>query len=260
VSAPAVEPTISAVVKSHLTGLVIEGVATTPRPVEIALPAGLYRIQDGRTSRTVSLDPMEAVFNVPLPLLLSHDRKAPVGEVFEIQATPAALRFKAIIAAPGADGFDADLVRDAARRVQAGELLRVSVLNRSLSIYNAPERWRAVELSLVEEGLNPDARIDRIVLPDGTSQTVTAPAPDEAPPFDLDAPEDGAPPLRWMGAWRDGVDYVAGSTVVRSDALWVATSANSGIEPGKESADEPRAWKMALRTPDLRPSARDRKR
>jgi hypothetical protein len=77
-------------------------------------------------------------------------------------------------------------------------------------------------------------------------------------PLDLDTGGDG-PALRWMGAWRAGVDYVAGSTVVRSDALWVATSANSGIEPGKED-DEPRAWKMALRTPDLRPSAKDRKR
>jgi uncharacterized protein len=258
-SAPAVEPTISAVVKSHLNGLVIEGVATTPRPVEYPLPAGLYRIQDGKTTTMVSLDPMEAVFSLPLPLLLSHDRKAPVGEVYELRATPAALRFKAIIAAPGADGFDADLVRDVARRVQAGELLRVSVLNRSLHIYTHPARWRAVELSLVEEAANPDAVVERITLPDGITQDVTAPSPDDAAPFDLDAPDDGVP-LRWLGSWRSDMDYTPGATVFRSDTLWTAVVPNAGVEPGKEgTADEPRAWKAVIRRPDLRPSARDRK-
>jgi hypothetical protein len=257
-SVSAVEPTVFATVKSGLKGLVIEGVATTPRPVEIPLPAGLYRIQDGKTTRMVALDPMEAVFSLPLPLLLSHDQKAPVGEVYELRATPAALRFKAIIAAPGADGFDADLVRDVARRVQAGELLRVSVLNRSLNIYNAPKRWRAVELSLVEEAANPDAVVERITAPDGITQDVTAPSPDDSVPFDLDAPDDGGPPLRWLGAWRSDRDYGPGSVTTRNDALWVAQAANSGLEPGREEGED-RAWRILLKTPDLRPSARDRK-
>jgi hypothetical protein len=258
VSQTAVEPTVSAVVTSRLKGLVIEGVAATPRLIEYPLPGSLYRIQDGSKTQVVSLDPMEAVFNLPLPLLLSHDRRQPVGEVFEMTATPSALRFKAVIAEPGADGFDTDRVRDVARRVQAGDLVRVSVLRRGLAIYNAPKRWRCVELSLAEEAMNPDAMIDRIVTADGTTQAVTAAAPDDAAePFDIDTGPADAPPLRWLGGWRPGRSYTAGSVVTRSDALWVAQSANQGIQPGREDGED-RAWKLALRTPDLRPSARDR--
>jgi hypothetical protein len=80
-------------------------------------------------------------------------------------------------------------------------------------------------------------------------------------PFDADAPVDGAPPLRWLGAWRDDREYTPGSTTVHRDTLWAATTTCRGIEPGKEgtAADEPRAWRIVLKRPDLRPSARDRK-
>jgi hypothetical protein len=80
-------------------------------------------------------------------------------------------------------------------------------------------------------------------------------------PFAPDAPDDGAPPLRWLGAWRDDREYTPGSTTVHRDTLWAATTTCRGIEPGKEgtAADEPRAWRIVLKRPDLRPSARDRK-
>jgi hypothetical protein len=77
-------------------------------------------------------------------------------------------------------------------------------------------------------------------------------------PFDLDAGDDGAPALRWLGGWRSDREYQPGSVTTRSDALWVAQAANSGIEPGKE-ADGPRAWRILLRTPDLRPSSKARR-
>jgi hypothetical protein len=78
-------------------------------------------------------------------------------------------------------------------------------------------------------------------------------------PFAPDAPDDGAPPLRWMGGWSPTTDYTPGATVFRSGTLWTAVVPNAGVEPGRE-ADEPCAWKAVIRRPDLRPSAKDRKR
>jgi hypothetical protein len=80
-------------------------------------------------------------------------------------------------------------------------------------------------------------------------------------PFDLPAHDGDGPPLRWLGGWRDGRDYKVGSVVSRSDSLWVCSAPCRGVEPGKERGgpDEPRAWRILLKTPDLRPAAKNRK-
>jgi hypothetical protein len=80
-------------------------------------------------------------------------------------------------------------------------------------------------------------------------------------PFAPDTGADGAPALRWMGGWRAGRDYKVGSVVSRSDSLWVCEAGCRAVEPGKERGgpDEPRAWRILLKTPDLRPAAKNRK-
>jgi hypothetical protein len=143
-------------------GLVLEGVAVTAHPVKVPLASGLVAL-DGRTTRTLVMHPHAAVYTLPLPLLWNHDRAAPIGEVVAAEVADGELRFRAVVAAPGTAGYDAELLRQVWAAVESDrESCCVSVLHRSLNDYDHPDRWEWLELSLVSEGSHPHARVTRV--------------------------------------------------------------------------------------------------
>jgi hypothetical protein len=76
-------------------------------------------------------------------------------------------------------------------------------------------------------------------------------------PFDV-ADRDEGPVLRWLGSWTPVQEYRAGHVTAHRNTLYIAVATSRGTEPGREDG-EPRAWKIMLRRPDLRPAARDRR-
>jgi hypothetical protein len=104
-------------------------------------------------------DPLRARFELPLPLLWAHDWEQPVGRVIGVKATPDYLFFKARVidgGLPWAQEIWSDLVSG---RVQA-----VSVLGQGNF-----HRWNLLEISLCEQGADPDAFVDVVksLLPPG---------------------------------------------------------------------------------------------
>jgi HK97 family phage major capsid protein/HK97 family phage prohead protease len=88
----------------------ITGIASTPRPD-----------RQGHV-----LDPMGARFTNPLPLLLHHDTRQPVGQA-TLTATKAGLLFEASIASVAESGPLRDRLEDTWQQLQAGLLNKVSI-------------------------------------------------------------------------------------------------------------------------------------
>ena len=67
----------------------------------------------------------------------------------------------------------------------------------------------------------------------------------------LEAAVSAAPSIRFMGAWRDGVAYPAGTAVVRGGSLYLAErGAAPGEMPGAYSSDEADdrgPWRLAAK-------------
>lgn len=128
----------------------IKGVASTPRPD-----------RHGHI-----LEPMGAVFTNPIPLLLHHDQRQPVGQA-TLSATKAGLLFEATIASVAEAGPLRDRLEDTWQQLQAGLLNKVSVGFQVLEkgaeqLTNGMLRLcktEICELSLTALPVNPDAVI-----------------------------------------------------------------------------------------------------
>ena len=157
----------------------ITGLATTPAP--------------DRSGDV--MDPLGAVFQLPMPLLWQHDQAKPIGEVIDAQCTPAGILVTARLAQIPDAGALKSRLDDAWQHVKAG-------LVRGLSIGWKPIKaaarkggghhvssWHWAELSLVTIPLNQTATILSI-----KSAALGHPQPSGAPePFPVvrvkDAPK-----------------------------------------------------------------------
>jgi HK97 family phage major capsid protein/HK97 family phage prohead protease len=88
----------------------ITGIASTPKPD-----------REGHV-----FDPLGALFTNPIPLLLHHDQKQPVGQA-TLTATPAGLRFSATIASVTDPGPLRDRLEDTWQQLEAGLLNKASI-------------------------------------------------------------------------------------------------------------------------------------
>jgi hypothetical protein len=136
-----------------------------------------------------------------------------------------------------------------------GEQL-VGVYRKRLADWGRPD-WRGPVMDTVER--KADALLRKV---EARAAARAAEEPVRGAPFDLPAHDGDGVPLRWLGSWADGATYTPGAVVFRASALWVAQTTSKGYEPGKEPGgpDAPRAWRVLLRSPDRRPSAKDRAR
>jgi HK97 family phage major capsid protein/HK97 family phage prohead protease len=126
----------------------IRGIASTPNPD-----------REGHV-----FDPLGAVFANPIPLLLHHDQKQPVGQA-TLTATTAGLLFEATIASVTEPGPLRDRLEDTWQQLQAGLLNKASIGFRVLS--GGAERLKSgllrlfktevCELSLTTLPVNADA-------------------------------------------------------------------------------------------------------
>lgn len=109
-----------------------------------------------------------ATYKLPLPLLMDHDHKAAVGEVFSATVTDAGIRFKAKIAKIEEPGSIKDLCDCAWSAAKAG--LRRAVSIGFLPLERVPlksggwhfKAWQWTELSLVTVPACQGATIDQI--------------------------------------------------------------------------------------------------
>lgn len=128
---------------------VLRGIASTPT---------LDR--DGDT-----LDPMGAQFKTPMPLLLHHDHKLPVGTVEMLAPTPTGIPFVARIPFVDDDGVLKSRTDEARQSIQHGLIQGVSVgfniLQRSRNDSGGYDikAWDWYELSLVTVPANAEATI-----------------------------------------------------------------------------------------------------
>lgn len=111
------------------------------------------------------VEPAGAKFNLPLPLLLSHDSKKPVGEVTEVDVTEDRIRFTARIPKSSGSSTLMDRLMEAIDSVKHRLLRGVSI---SFTPLKPPDvvknrlvyrSWRWNELSLVAIPSNKDAKI-----------------------------------------------------------------------------------------------------
>lgn len=109
-----------------------------------------------------------ATYRLPLPLLMDHDHKSAVGEVFEASVTDAGIRFKAKIAKIAEPGPIKDLCDSAWSAAKAGLRRAVSIGFRGLDVEPMPtgglrfKSWEWFELSLVAVPACAGASIDQI--------------------------------------------------------------------------------------------------
>ena len=120
---------------------IITGFATTPR----------------LDSTGDIVEPLGAEFTLPLPLLVGHDLKDPIGEVFEAKATPAGIEFSARIAKDVSES-----IAEIWRRTKAGLFNHVSIGLDVRDFKKTPTgrrftNWLWRELSLTPAPINPGA-------------------------------------------------------------------------------------------------------
>jgi HK97 family phage major capsid protein/HK97 family phage prohead protease len=132
---------------------VITGTATTPEP---------DRVGD-------VIEPLGASFKNPLPLLLHHDTKQPVGTVRLQKATKAGIDFVATLPAIAEPGKLKDRVDEAWQSVKAGLIAGVSVGFRAIEMALLKDtgglhflKTELIELSLVTVPANASATIASI--------------------------------------------------------------------------------------------------
>lgn len=130
---------------------VITGIATTP---------AVDRVGD-------EVDPMGAIFKTPMPLLLHHDHRLPVGTVEFAQATKEGIPFVARIAKVDEAGVLKDRVDEAWQSVKAGLIKAVSIGFNALEYLEIKTglrftKWEWYELSLVTVPANVEATITAI--------------------------------------------------------------------------------------------------
>ncbi|BCG94370.1 HK97 family phage prohead protease [Mesorhizobium sp. 131-2-1] len=104
------------------------------------------------------VEPLGGHWTLPVKLLIDHDEGHQVGEVIELSASNAALRFKARI--------DSD---DCWQRLQKGELRHCSIKFQGIDWDPIVERggrdhheWNLLELSLTDRPANIDTMVDRL--------------------------------------------------------------------------------------------------
>jgi len=96
------------------------------------------------------LEPKNAEFALPVPLLLDHQWDYPIGEIVEVKTTFSGMTFKARVGNTGLAHLD-----DAWEALKTGELTAVSVGPRGPT-----KRWTLEELSICDGGANPYARVE----------------------------------------------------------------------------------------------------
>jgi HK97 family phage major capsid protein/HK97 family phage prohead protease len=131
----------------------ISGIATTPEP---------DRMGD-------VVEPLGITYKNPLPLLLYHDAKKPVGQVTFKKPTAFGLEFTASLPTVGDPGTLRDRVEEAWQSIKAGLLAGVSIGFRSIEeAFNKDTggfrflKTEVLELSLVAIPANADATIHTI--------------------------------------------------------------------------------------------------
>lgn len=179
--------------------LILEGVAldSGPYPKDWPVEAGGFR---GRiATRRPRCAPWLCEMSLPTPLLIGHDARRRVGEVFHASADADVLRFSASVPHPDRpDGHDPDDLREVWRSVRSGGCRAVSVgvgniwqdvfMGPAEKIYLGNDcwewreraveipgrgsvpldqfyRWTLRELSLVPAGAHPRARIESVMVP-----------------------------------------------------------------------------------------------
>jgi HK97 family phage major capsid protein/HK97 family phage prohead protease len=147
----------------------ITGIATTPTP---------DRMGD-------VLDPFGATFTNPLPLLLHHDSKLPVGRVMLEQATAAGIAFTAVLPHIPDPGPLRDRVNEAWQSIKAGLMTGVSVGYRILADGITPlaghrgmklSKTEICELSLVTVPANMECTIRTVKALDAPFRAAIGPA------------------------------------------------------------------------------------
>jgi HK97 family phage major capsid protein/HK97 family phage prohead protease len=157
---------------------VITGVASTPTP---------DRLGD-------IVEPLGMSFKNPVPLLLYHDTKKPVGTVKFFPPTKDGLEFEASLPTIDEPGTLHDRVEEAWQSIKAGLLAAVSIGFRAIeeAWMNDAAAYRFIktevlELSLVTIPANQDAtietikRLDQVHLPPGATGTVHRPGASGTP-------------------------------------------------------------------------------
>lgn len=128
------------------------GIATTPSP---------DKVKD-------IVEPMGAVFTLPIPLLAGHKHDKPIGEVFEAKVTKAGIEYKARIPKVNEEGSFKDRVDTAWQEVKYGVVKGVSIGFAALEYDMLPsggvhfKKWRWDELSTVSIPANAGATISAI--------------------------------------------------------------------------------------------------
>lgn len=128
------------------------GVATTPTP---------DKVKD-------VVDPLGAVFTLPLPLLAGHRHDKPIGEVYEARVTKAGIEYKARIPKVLEDGDFKDRVDTAWQEIKYGVVKGVSIGFAAIDYDMLPsgglhfKRWRWDELSTVAIPAQAEATIAQI--------------------------------------------------------------------------------------------------
>lgn len=113
------------------------------------------------------LVPKGAIFDLPMPLLMQHDRRQPIGEVVDAKVTDSEITIRATIARDSGLAY----VEDAWKQLLAGLVKGLSIGARPLRaepIMNAQKQmtgikytaWRWLELSAVTLPMNLDASLD----------------------------------------------------------------------------------------------------
>ena len=139
-------------VKQSRKKTVIEGVATTPT---------MDRMKD-------TVDPEGVQYKLPIPLLMHHNHRQPVGLVKSVKVSKNGISFVAELADPQNDGELKKRVDEARDTLEAGLFRGVSIGFRSLrTAFNDDGgldflEWDWFELSLVTVPANEQATIDAI--------------------------------------------------------------------------------------------------
>ena len=128
------------------------GIATTPSPDKV---------------RDV-VDPLGAVFTLPIPLLAGHKHDKPIGEVYEARVTRSGIEYKARIPKVTEDGDFKDRVDLAWQEIKYGVVKGVSIGFAGLDYEMLPtgglhfKKWRWDELSTVAIPASAEATIAQI--------------------------------------------------------------------------------------------------
>lgn len=207
-------------------------------------------------------------FDLPIPLLLSHDWHKVIGAVTEIDCKADAIHFKARVA----EGLPPALA-DVWDRIISGELAGISADSshvggatheRGMRVYN---RWRLCEVSVCERGANPDARIlvARETTDDGESilreagrmrTSVPALSQPSAAPATRDANEEvilrlekriadleSRPAVRYRGVFSPDEQYNAGDMATDRGSVWAC------LRPTRDRPPSPN-WQLAVKRGD----------